>query len=431
MTPLPSPSPGATPTVLRALRVVLHVSFAGLLALALLRTLLTDPSGAWWPLAVSLLLAGTYLAGTVQEHRQLRGLRGAVRPLASALWLTAVLALWVLLVLHAPDFSWVVFPLLFVVQALLPLAPGLLAVAGLTAVVIAAQGLHSPDGFGLGQVLGPVMGAVFAVIAAWTYRALWHDAQLHRRTVAQLQSARAELAHRERLAGELGERDRLSREIHDTLAQGLASIVLVTRAAQDSLAGGRTTAAAEQLAVIESTAVADLAEARRFVRDLSSPRLAAGLEDALSGLCRDVQQRAQSVGGPLRCELRVEGEPRPLGQDAQTALLRAAQTCMSNAEAHASAQRIVLTLAYWPEAVTLDIVDDGVGFDPHRTAPEGPDGGYGLPHLARRIESLGGTLSVESRPGDGTAVALRLPDGPGMPGSSSSIPTPVESGDPR
>lgn len=64
----------------------------------------------------------------------------------------------------------------------------------------------------------------------------------------------------------LAERDRLSREIHDTLAQGLASIVLFSRAAQDSLAQDRPDAAAEQLRVLESTASADLAEARRFVR---------------------------------------------------------------------------------------------------------------------------------------------------------------------
>lgn len=404
----------ATPAVLRALRVVLHVSFAGLLLLALVRHLIADDRGpSWWPLALSCALAVTYLIGTTREHRAFRAARHPARPLALTAWLSLVLGLWVLLALHAPDFSWVVFPLFFVVQAALSIVPGLIAVAGLTAVVIAAQALHAEAGdFGAGQVLGPVLGAVFAVIAAWVYRVLWRDAQRHRRTVIALRSARDELAHREHLAGVHAERDRLSREIHDTLAQGLASIVLFSRAAQDSLAHQRWDAAADQLRVLEQTASADLAEARRFVQDLASPRLAAGLEEALRDLIAGVQARADSARTGLTASLHVEGDPRELAQEAETVLLRAAQTCLSNTEAHARARRVTVTLAYWPGSVTLDVVDDGAGFDVGAAPGPGPDGGYGLPHLRRRAQELGGELSVESRPGAGTAAALQLPTTP-------------------
>lgn len=409
--PMPTTEVG-TPAALQAMRVVLHVSFAGLLLLALVRFLASASwPGALWPLALSTALAAVYLAGTVLENRGFRGARAPARPLWSGLWLAVVLVLWILLALHAPGFSWVVFPLFFVVQAVLPATAGLAAVTALTAVVVAAQVLHSPaGGFGAGQVLGPAIGAVFAVISAWAYRALWRDALRHRRTVVQLQAARAELAHRERLAGELAERDRLSREIHDTLAQGLASIVLVSRAAQDALARGRLETTAEQLAILESTAAGDLAEARRFVRNLSSPRLAEGLEDALRELRRSAEDRAVSTGSGLSWSLRVEGEPRPLGEDAEAVLLRAAQSCVSNVEAHARASSAVLTLAYWPRATTLDIVDDGVGFDQTRSIASGPDGGFGLRHLRRRVDALGGRLTIESRPGSGTAVALGMPD---------------------
>ncbi|GLU87525.1 two-component sensor histidine kinase [Kocuria sp. NBRC 114282] len=401
----------ATPAVLRAMRVILHVSFAGLLGLAVGRFLIgASWPGALWPLALSVMLGLAYLSGTVAEHRAFLGVRPRARPASAGVWLAAVLVLWCLLALRAPDFSWVVFPLFFVVQAVLPTMPSLIAVAGLTAVVIATQALHAgTGGFGTGQVIGPVLGAVFAVIAAWAYRALWRDAQRHRRTVVALQAAREELAHREHRAGVLAERDRLSREIHDTLAQGLASIVLFSRAAQDSLAQDRPDAAAEQLQVLESTASADLAEARRFVQGLASPRLAAGLESALRDLVDGLQGRAESAGTDLSVSLRVEGEPRDLEQATEAVLLRAAQTCLSNVETHARASRAAVTLAYWPETVTLDVVDDGVGFDaaaPHRP---GRDGGYGLPHLRRRARELGGRLSIESRPGAGTAAALQLP----------------------
>lgn len=406
-----SEAAAATPAVLRVMRVVLHVSFAGLLGLALGRFLIgASWPAALWPLVLSALLGLAYLIGAAAEHRAFRGAGRRARPLHAGAWLAVVLGLWGLLALHAPDFSWVVFPLLFVVQAVLPMAPSLIAVAGLTAVVIAAQALHAaPGGFGAGQIIGPVIGAVFAVITAWAYRALCRDAQRHRRTVVALQAARDELAHREHRAGVLAERDRLSREIHDTLAQGLASIVLFSRAAQDSLEHGRTEAVAEQLRVLESTASADLAEARRFVQGLASPRLAAGLESALRELVESLQERAESAGTGLRASMRVEGEPRDLAQETETVLLRAAQTCLSNAEAHARASRVALTLAYWPETVSLDVVDDGVGFDTAAPSRPGSNGGYGLPHLRRRARELGGQLSIESRPGAGTAAALQLP----------------------
>lgn len=411
-----APNPGSeeaasTPAVLRAMRVVLHVSFAGLLGLALGRFLVgASWPAALWPIALSALLGLAYLIGTAAEHRAFRGAGRSARPVSAGAWLAVVLVLWCLLALRSPDFSWVVFPLFFVVQAVLPTAPSLIAVAGLTAVVIATQALHAgAGGFGAGQVIGPVMGAVFAVIAAWAYRALWRDAQRHRRTVIALQAAREELAHREHRAGVLAERDRLSREIHDTLAQGLASIVLFSRAAQDSLEHGRPEAAAEQLRVLESTASADLAEARRFVQGLASPRLAAGLESALRDLVEGLQERAESARTGLSATVRVEGEPRDLEQATETVLLRAAQTCLSNAEAHARASRVAVTLAYWPETVTLDVVDDGVGFDAAAPSRPGPDGGYGLPHLRQRARELGGQLSIESRPGAGTAAALQLP----------------------
>ena len=71
-----------------------------------------------------------------------------------------------------------------------------------------------------------------------------------------------------------------------------------------------------------------------------------------------------------------------------------------------------VTLGFLPDAVTLDVYDDGAGFDPAAAAPPSDDGGYGLRAMRQRVEQLGGTFSVESAPGEGTIVAAQLPAGP-------------------
>jgi signal transduction histidine kinase len=68
-----------------------------------------------------------------------------------------------------------------------------------------------------------------------------------------------------------------------------------------------------------------------------------------------------------------------------------------------------LTLGFLPDAVTLDIYDDGTGFDPKAAAPPSDAGGYGLRAMRQRVEQLGGVFSVESAPGEGTIVAAQLP----------------------
>ena len=93
----------------------------------------------------------------------------------------------------------------------------------------------------------------------------------------------------------------------------------------------------------------------------------------------------------------------------ETALVRVAQSALANVVAHAGARHAALTLTFLPDAVILDVVDDGRGFDATQPGGNGSSGGYGLPAMRSRMRELGGTLTLETAPGDGTAVAVRVP----------------------
>lgn len=431
---MPAPEPRATPdaspsiaTILRALRVALHVGFAVLLAVAILRLHLADTPGAdargaryAWS-AAALLLAGVYVAGTVLEKRHASGASGFDPRRHGFAWLAAVTGLWAVLLAGSPDFSWLAFPIFFLHLHLLPRRVALPAIAAMTAAVVAAQwvgsGLPAPH---LAMVLGPVFGAAFAVVMGLAYRALYAEAEFQRRAADELRRTRAALASSQHEAGVLAERGRLAREIHDTLAQGLSSIVLVARAAERSLQGGDAAAAAERMSLVRQTAAENLAEARGFVRGLS-PRLEdSTLVEALRRLCASTAEEAAAHGAAVTCRLEVDGEPVELPQPHSVALLRAAQASLANVREHARADTAVLTLAFLGTEVTLDVYDDGAGFDSDESS-SGPgagvagvganeDGrGFGLRSLRERVGALGGSLAVESAPGEGTVVAVRLP----------------------
>ena len=85
------------------------------------------------------------------------------------------------------------------------------------------------------------------------------------------------------------------------------------------------------------------------------------------------------------------------------------QSAAANIRLHASASVATVTLGFLPDGVTLDVYDDGAGFDPAAAAPPSDSGGYGLRAMRQRVEQLGGQFSVQSTPGEGTIVAAQLP----------------------
>ena len=111
---------------------------------------------------------------------------------------------------------------------------------------------------------------------------------------------------------------------------------------------------------------------------------------------------------PLDVSVRTAGDVRPLPVPVETALLRIAQSALANVAQHSGADRARLTLTYEQDTVTLDVVDDGRGFDPE-LATAAPGRGFGLPSVRSRARELGGTVTLETSPGTGTALAVTLP----------------------
>ncbi|MCX4984391.1 sensor histidine kinase [Streptomyces sp. NBC_00572] len=386
-----SPTPA-----LRALRLCLHLLMAGLLALAAVRA--DSAAGA----ALAVVTGAVYAAGSY-----LPSVRDSQR--AAALWLGALGASWLALLWLTPEALWLAFPLYFLQLHLLPTRWSLPAVA-LTAGAAILSYVGHGAALNPGVFIGPLLGAAVAVATVLGYQALYRESERRRRLIEELIATRAELAAAERHAGTLAERERLAREIHDTLAQGLSSIQLLLRAAERSLPPDSP--AADHIDRARQAAQDNLAEARRFVRALSPPDLEHGsLAAALERLCEPGAgggATASPYGPGPRVRFSVSGTPVELPTPYEVALLRIAQSALANTVRHAAASRAEITLSFMDASVTLDVVDDGEGFEPGSVRPSS-DGGFGLPAMRSRAESLGGTFTVESAPGQGTAVAVSLP----------------------
>lgn len=388
------PPPGADMPSLRLVRLALHGSFYVLLAIA------AAPAAAGSKPLVTLLpaavLAVVYGLGIVRTTAR-RGL-----------WLTAVTALWLLLLAMDHGYSYVAFPLFFLFLGALPVRWAHPAIAAATAAVVAAQAA-APGGLTAAKVIGPVAGAAVAILTGYGYAALYRESRKRQQLIDDLLRTRDELAAAQREAGRLAERQRLAREIHDTLAQGLSSIVLLARAAETAAPD----TARERVREIGLTASDNLAEARRFVQALTPP----ALEDApLPEALRRVT--ARTVPGAV---FRLDGDPRTLPMETEVALLRLTQEALANVARHAHADRTAVTLAFLDGQVTLDIYDDGVGFTPGDGRADGRRT-FGLHGMRERIAALGGTLTVESAPGEGTAIAAAVPVGAGARPRDAAAP---------
>ena len=318
----------------------------------------------------------------------------SARDRAGVPWVVVLVAVWAVLVVAAPSFAWCSFALFFLCRS---------ALRGTTAYVLAAAitlatavGLFRlGSGTDVAMLLGPLaVGTMLTLI----YDRIQRDAEEQRRLHAEVSSAQGQLAASERRAGTIAERERVSREIHDTVTQGLASSLLLLEAADRAWPD---TAARADVRQATSLLRASLSETRSLVHELASPGLdAAPLPEAVLLAARQYVPEAR---------LMVTGEPRTVSPEVRHALLRVAQSAASNIRLHASASVATVTLGFLPDAVTLDIYDDGAGFDPAAAAPPSDAGGYGLRAMRQRVEQLGGLFSVESAPGEGTVVAAQLP----------------------
>src|SRR5579859_3621749 len=225
---------------------------------------------------------------------------------------------------------------------------------------------------------------------------------------AQLGTAieRARLAQQAVALAALEERNRIAREIHDTLAQGLAAITLHLEAAQ-VVAETKPAALAGQIDRALTLARANLEEARRSVLGLRAAPLAGRtLPEALRVLG---QQFAEESG--LVVQTLVDPYIGPLAPALETGLYRIAQEALTNVRKHAGPTRVTLTLHQAGAAIRLAVADSGVGFDPAAVVPSAT-GGLGLTGMRERAHLLGGRLAIASAPGAGTHVLAVVPAAP-------------------
>lgn len=218
--------------------------------------------------------------------------------------------------------------------------------------------------------------------------------------IAENEGLHAQLLTQAREAGVADERNRLAREIHDTIAQGLIGVVTQLEAAAnvraDEVEFDRHLDNAERLAR-ES-----LVEARRAVR-AAMPIQLEGNQSLHTALGDVVGSWTALSGVPV--EWSVTGTATSLHPEVEVTALRVVQEALANVARHANASRVGVTLSYMGDVVSVDVRDDGDGFALNGARRDG----FGLNAMLTRVESMSGSLQVESEPGRGTAVSATLP----------------------
>ncbi|WP_234047090.1 sensor histidine kinase [Streptomyces adelaidensis] len=429
----------------RWLAAVVHAAFLLLWCSSFVRFLTRDQGGArtGWVVVLFAVFGLLYALGQLLAPAPGPGSPPSARHLA---WLGSVTVVWIVLLVLTPSATWCAMPLLFAGLHTLPPRLAVPLAVVLTALVVGSQVRVAEGTINPNMVAAP---PAVAAVATAVFVHLRRQAARQRALIDDLVRTRRDLAATERRAGVLAERQRLAAE-------------RVWRTDPDA-AHGHIGKAAE----ITSRS---LAEARRFVHDLAPADLA---ERSLAGALGALAERESGPG--LVVEFRLDGTPGRLPERVEAALLRIAQGALANVREHAAATRAAVTLTCLDDQVSLDIADNGRGFDvagrrpvsatgrgdagagplaagpgpaadgpgpaaaepgptafasaraafasaraafaSARAASEAAPGaseasrerGHGLPAMRIRARQSGGTLTVESVPGEGTVVSVAIP----------------------
>jgi two-component system, NarL family, sensor histidine kinase UhpB len=211
----------------------------------------------------------------------------------------------------------------------------------------------------------------------------------------RLESARRE-ASRTALAAQEAERLRVARELHDEIGQSLTAVTIQAERAAD----GEPELAADALRRVADAVRDSLDEVRRIARELRPEALDdLGLVNALIALCTRI-----GAQGSLRVARDLQGKLPLLSPDVELVVYRIAQEGLTNALRHSDARSATVSLKADAETLTLRVVDDGKGM------PAQPPGGTaGIAGMRERALLVGGRLSIQSRPDQGTEVRLTIP----------------------
>lgn len=226
------------------------------------------------------------------------------------------------------------------------------------------------------------------------------------RAVRQRRMSDRQLEHeRARAAAAIvEERARIARELHDVVAHAISVIVLQARGGRRVLESDPADAR-DAFGSIEATGQQALAEMRRLLGILrrSDEELALAPQPGLRALDRLVGQ-VEAAGLPV--QMSIEGERRDLPPGIELSAFRIVQEALTNALRHAGPTRAHVVLRYRPDALEVEVADDGAG------TGDAAVSGYGLIGMRERVSVYGGELEVGRRPEGGYALRVRLPLGP-------------------
>lgn len=366
---------------------------------------MAQPGQGWADRAVTLGLVAVAAGWVYARHTRLSAeCRGRTLPML--VYFVGLLALCVALM--ARDSAFLLFTITGFFHAY-QLRPWQVGVAGVFCTSVALNSMAGGGPEATAQSIGIYLGVIAIQTAGIGVGIVMGEKvteqhERRKRMVARLEATleenaglHAQLLTQAREAGTLDERQRMAGEIHDSLAQGLTGIITQVQAAQ------RIWHSPEQAREHVDRALAlardSLAEARRSVQALRPRQLEeAHLPEALGELARRWENDSD-----IAVRFDVTGERAALSPAIEVVLFRVAQEALHNVLRHAQASRVGLTLSYLTDEILLDVRDDGCGMN-------GDAGhGFGLRSMGQRVRGVGGAMEIESAPGEGTAISVRVP----------------------
>ena len=258
----------------------------------------------------------------------------------------------------------------------------------------------TPDSAGEAAIVVALSLTFSLAMGVWISR-IFDVSTERQRLIDELTAAQSSLAALNRDAGVTSERERLAREIHDTIAQDLTGLVLLSQQARRMVAAADLDGADRQLALLEESARLALTETRTLVATSSPPTLDdGGIAPAIERLGARFE-RETGIAVAVRTDVTAS-----LDRATEVVLLRCTQEGLANIRKHSAASAATVVLIASDRGTTLEISDDGSGFD-----LEEPGDGYGLSGMRDRLALVDGALDVSSSPA-GTRLIITLPAEP-------------------
>jgi len=250
-------------------------------------------------------------------------------------------------------------------------------------------------------ILGTIPMAIFVVIYVTLYMRQNDAREQAQSLAAELEKANRQLSEYAAQVEDLtiaNERQRMARELHDTLSQGLAGLILQLEAADAHLANNRDDKAQSIISNAMEQARITLADARHAIDDLRQP----SLDDLDSALRREIDRFTEATGIPVNFH---SNPTSPLPASITETLVRTLTESLTNIANHAKAQTVDVDITAQDKNIILTIKDDGIGFDTSSI----PSGHYGILGIKERIRLVNGNVQIQSKKDNGTTIRIDIP----------------------